>query len=107
MKTVLFNPYTGRPRHPLDIQSDPQGLAIVDPEAPLLAAKDDTPPPDLSDAMHASAAAGCGCADCAFDREPCLTCYAAWWRKRHPNIVLAGGEFDNDPLGVRVPGEGQ
>ena len=33
MSTVLFNPYTGTPRHPSDIQSDPQGLLIVDPEA--------------------------------------------------------------------------
>ncbi len=35
MKTFLFNPYTGQPRHPLDIQSDPSGLAIHDPAEPL------------------------------------------------------------------------
>jgi hypothetical protein len=35
---MLFNPYTGRPRDPRDIASDPGGLLIVDPDAPLLAA---------------------------------------------------------------------
>jgi hypothetical protein len=39
MKTMLFNPYTGLPRHPSDIQSDPQGLAMVDPDEPLRPAK--------------------------------------------------------------------
>lgn len=38
MKTILFNPYTGTPRHPGDIKSDPQGLLIVEPDAPMLAA---------------------------------------------------------------------
>lgn len=30
--TYLFNPYTGQPRNPSDIKSDPKGLLIVDPE---------------------------------------------------------------------------
>lgn len=38
MKTMLFNPYTGTPRHPGDIKSDPQGLLIVEPDAPMMAA---------------------------------------------------------------------
>lgn len=28
--TFLFNPYTGKPRHPLDIKSDPTGILIVE-----------------------------------------------------------------------------
>lgn len=39
MKTMLFNPYTGKPRHPSDIQSDPQGILIAEPDAPVIAAK--------------------------------------------------------------------
>lgn len=39
MKTMLFNPYTGTPRHPDDIKSDPQGLLIVEPDAPMAAAE--------------------------------------------------------------------
>ena len=37
-KTVMFNPYTGTPRHPGDIASDPSGLLILEPGAPLRAA---------------------------------------------------------------------
>lgn len=33
-----YNPYTGMPRHPKDIKSDPQGLLIVEPGVPLQAA---------------------------------------------------------------------
>ena len=36
--TLLFNPYTGKPRHPADIKSDPHGILMVEPEAPLRAA---------------------------------------------------------------------
>jgi hypothetical protein len=36
---VLFNPYTGTPRHPFDITSDPHGRAIVEPGEPLHAAE--------------------------------------------------------------------
>lgn len=32
---MLFNPYTGKPRDPRDIASDPQGLALIDPDEPL------------------------------------------------------------------------
>lgn len=38
MKTMLFNPYTGAPRHPDDIKSDPQGLLITEPDEPMRAA---------------------------------------------------------------------
>lgn len=37
-KTVMFNPHTGTPRHPSDIASDPSGLLILEPGAPLRAA---------------------------------------------------------------------
>jgi hypothetical protein len=37
-KTMLFNPYTGRPRNPLDIQSDPEGILMLDPDEPIHAA---------------------------------------------------------------------
>jgi hypothetical protein len=35
VKTMLFNPYNGLPRHPSDIASDPQGTLMVDPDEPL------------------------------------------------------------------------
>lgn len=35
---MMFNPYTGTPRHPSDIASDPEGLLILEPGAPLRAA---------------------------------------------------------------------
>lgn len=35
----LFNPYTGDMRYPSDIESDPEGLLIVKPGAPIKAAK--------------------------------------------------------------------
>ena len=38
MKTVMFNQYTGTPRHPSDTASDPSGLMILEPGAPLRAA---------------------------------------------------------------------
>lgn len=44
MKTMMFNPYTGTPRHPSDIASDPEGILIIDPDSPLRAAK---PDPDV------------------------------------------------------------
>lgn len=44
-KVFLFNPYTGTPRHPSDIASDPEGLAIVDDTVPLRAALAATPAP--------------------------------------------------------------
>ena len=37
-KTMLFNPFNGRPRHPSDIQSDPAGILVWDGEEPLKAA---------------------------------------------------------------------
>jgi hypothetical protein len=37
-------------------------------------------------ASHASAPAGCKCADCTIDGEACPTCYAAWWKARHANV---------------------
>ncbi len=38
MKTLMLNPYTGKPRHPSDIASDPEGILIVEPGAPMMAA---------------------------------------------------------------------
>ena len=37
MKTMLFNPYSGKPRHPSDIQSDPAGILMIDPDEPIRA----------------------------------------------------------------------
>jgi hypothetical protein len=37
--TMMFNPYSGKPRHPSDIQSDPAGILIVEPGAPMIAAR--------------------------------------------------------------------
>lgn len=39
MKTMLFNPFTGKPRDPRDIASDPSGILMLDPDEPLIAAK--------------------------------------------------------------------
>lgn len=38
MKTMVFNPYTGTARHSSDISSDPEGILLLDPDAPLRAA---------------------------------------------------------------------
>jgi len=35
---MLFNPFTGQPRHPSDIKSDPQGVLIWDGKETLKAA---------------------------------------------------------------------
>jgi len=35
---MQFNPYTGAPRRPQDIASDPHGLLVWDGETPMLAA---------------------------------------------------------------------
>jgi hypothetical protein len=35
--TILFNPFTGKPRHPADIASDPKGMLVWDGEQPLRA----------------------------------------------------------------------
>ena len=37
-------------------------------------------------AMHASAPDGHECSDCMIDKEPCPTCYTAWWQQGHPNV---------------------
>lgn len=39
-KLVLINPYTGKVRHPLDVESDPEGLLIVAPSSEVKAYKD-------------------------------------------------------------------
>jgi hypothetical protein len=53
-KTMMFNPYTGTPRHPSDIASDPAGLLILDDGEPLRAAppqaQQAAPHPDTQDA---------------------------------------------------------
>jgi hypothetical protein len=48
--------------------------------------------------MHASVPAGMRCADCSMDGEPCPDCYAAAWRKRHPNVI-----FVNALAASRIP----
>ena len=34
---LMFNPYTGTPRHPSDVASDPHGILMLDPEQPIRA----------------------------------------------------------------------
>lgn len=34
---MLFNPFTGKPRHPSDIESDPKKILVWDGEEPLKA----------------------------------------------------------------------
>jgi hypothetical protein len=65
--TMLFNPYTGKPRHPSDIRSDPQGLLIVEPGAPLLAA---TPACGCRISECESKPAGCRMAEEVRTRDP-------------------------------------
>lgn len=48
--TILFNPFTGQPRHPSDIASDPKGLLIWDGEEPLRAVQ----PSQTGDAQDAA-----------------------------------------------------
>jgi hypothetical protein len=43
-RTMLFNPYSGKPRDPRDIASDPAGALMVDPDEPLYAARKAQPP---------------------------------------------------------------
>ena len=38
---LAFCPYTGKPRHPDDIASDPHGILILVPDQPLRAVKKD------------------------------------------------------------------
>jgi hypothetical protein len=38
---LVFCPYTGKPRHPSDIASDPHGILILVPDQSLQAAKKD------------------------------------------------------------------
>mgnify|MGYP000370143656 CR=1 FL=1 len=52
-KTMLFNPYSGRPRDPRDIQSDPEGILRLDPDEPLLAAAP-TPPAEAVTCSNAA-----------------------------------------------------
>ena len=49
MKTMLFNPYTGTPRHPSDIRSDPEGIMMLDPDEPIRASE---PTPEPVAAQH-------------------------------------------------------
>ena len=39
---LMFSPYTGTPRHPSDIASDPHGILMLDPEQPIRAARSNT-----------------------------------------------------------------
>lgn len=39
---LAFCPYTGRPRHPSDIASDPHGILILVPDQPIRAARSNT-----------------------------------------------------------------
>lgn len=43
-RCVTHNPYTGAPRDPRDIESDPMGLLIIDPRKPVKAASETAAP---------------------------------------------------------------
>ena len=51
------------------------------------------------EALHASAPAEHKCADCTMDKEPCPVCYAAWWKLKHHNCSLVGGEQTAETVG--------
>jgi hypothetical protein len=73
-KTMLFNAYTGSPRHLSDIQSDPEGILILDPDAPMRAA---APPAPSVEPVACGACNGSGCMvrdpDIGTDQE-CFVC---------------------------------
>lgn len=50
--TILFNPFTGKPRDPRDIASDPHGGLIWDGDTPLVAAKPADPLAIALNTMH-------------------------------------------------------
>lgn len=50
--TMLFNPFTGKPRSPEDIASDPRGVLVWDGEEPLVAAKKIDPLAIALNTMH-------------------------------------------------------
>ena len=50
--TMLFNPYTGKPRHPSDIASDPKGTLIAEPDAPMIAAAVPVPHANWRQKIH-------------------------------------------------------
>lgn len=49
---MLFNPFTGKPRDPADIASDPRGVLVWDGEEPLVAAKKTDPLAIALNTMH-------------------------------------------------------
>jgi hypothetical protein len=52
--------------------------------------------PDVKE--HVSAPVGYRCADCQMDGEACPLCYAAWWKRRHPNTIqLPVTDTEGDP----------
>lgn len=55
--------------------------------------------PSPHEALHASAPAEHKCADCTMDKEPCPVCYAAWWKLKHHNCSLVGGEQTAETVG--------
>lgn len=64
---MLFNPFTGTPRHPDDIKSDPDGFLLWDGEARLRAAQAAQPAqdgclwtPEDDDNMPGTYASACG-----------------------------------------------
>ena len=58
---------------------------------------------ERSSPLHASSPEGHKCADCSIDGEACPECYAAWWQKRHPNVVLPEApSLRGDPGGLPV-----
>lgn len=66
-------------RYNANIAADDVRTLIAEYRA-LLAA---SPAPTL----HAAAPEGYKCSDCTIDGEACPTCYAAWWKVRHPNHI--------------------
>lgn len=49
---MLFNPFTGKPRHPSDIESDPRGILIWDGEEPLRAAEKNAKPAEQQPVLY-------------------------------------------------------
>jgi hypothetical protein len=47
MNVVTYNPYTGKPRDPRDIESDPSAVMCVKPGEPLRAAHREVCPGSL------------------------------------------------------------
>lgn len=66
---MMFNPYSGRPRHPSDISSDPSGLLMLDPDEQMFAAPTETGIPVSEQPAEPTKCPWCGVTGPDFDES--------------------------------------